>query len=40
MITDGLSEGELVVVPEGSPATVTESQSGRPGGGLMIPGGF
>ena len=39
-ITSGLDEEEQVAVPEGSPTTVTESQSGRPGGGLMIPGGF
>ena len=39
-ITSGLNEGEQVVVPEGSPTAVTESQSGRPGGGFMIPGGL
>jgi RND family efflux transporter MFP subunit len=36
-VTDGLSEGEEVVVPEGT-ATTTTNQFGPPGGGMMIPG--
>jgi len=39
-VTDGLNEDEQVAVPEGTPTTLTETQSGRPGGGLMIPRGF
>jgi multidrug efflux pump subunit AcrA (membrane-fusion protein) len=38
-VTDGLSEGEQVVVPEGTTTTsTTGEQDGFPGGGMMIPG--
>jgi multidrug efflux pump subunit AcrA (membrane-fusion protein) len=39
-ITDGLTEGEQVVVPEGTTTTSTETQFGRPGGNIIFPGGF
>ncbi len=39
-ITEGLTEGEQVVVPEGTTTISTENQFGRPGGSIMFPGGF
>jgi HlyD family secretion protein len=39
-ITDGLTEGEQVVVPKGSPTTVTQNQFTRPGAGMIFQGGF
>jgi len=36
-VTEGLSEGEQVVVPQGT-ATSTTTQQGRPPGGMKIPG--
>jgi hypothetical protein len=39
-ITDGLSEGEQVVVPEGTTTTTTQNQFQRPGGPMIIGGGF
>jgi HlyD family secretion protein len=39
-ITEGLSEGEEVIVPQGATytSTTTEQQEDSPGGGMMIPG--
>jgi multidrug efflux pump subunit AcrA (membrane-fusion protein) len=38
-VTDGLSEGEQVVVPQGTNTTsTTEPEGGFPNGGMMIPG--
>jgi RND family efflux transporter MFP subunit len=38
-VTEGLSEGELVVIPEGTATTTTtEQQGGFPDGGMVIPG--
>jgi HlyD family secretion protein len=37
-VTSGLSEGEEILVPEGTATTVTTTEQDRPGGGLMIPG--
>jgi len=37
-VTEGLSEGEQVVVPEGTAITETTTQQGGPPGGMMIPG--
>ena len=38
-VTDGLSEGEQVVVPQGTTGTsTTPQQEQRPPGGMMIPG--
>ena len=36
-LIEGLSEGEEVVVPQGTAATTT-TQQGSPGGGMFIPG--
>ena len=36
-VTEGLSEGEQVVVPQGTASTTTTQQGGPPGG-MMIPG--
>lgn len=38
-ITEGLSEGEQVVVPEGTSTTTTQDQFQRPSGGMILPGG-
>ncbi|MFC1971548.1 HlyD family efflux transporter periplasmic adaptor subunit, partial [Chloroflexota bacterium] len=37
-ITEGLSEGENVIVPQGTTNTSTTPQQGRPSGGMFIPG--
>ena len=37
-VTDGLSEGEQVVVTQGTTSTSTTPQQQRPGGGMFIPG--
>ncbi|MFC1893212.1 efflux RND transporter periplasmic adaptor subunit [Chloroflexota bacterium] len=37
-VTEGLSEGEQVVVPEGTATTTTTGQQGPQGGGMLIPG--
>ncbi|MFC1592918.1 HlyD family efflux transporter periplasmic adaptor subunit [Candidatus Omnitrophota bacterium] len=37
-VTEGLSEGENVIVPQGITNTSTTPQQGRPSGGMFIPG--
>jgi HlyD family secretion protein len=37
-VSEGLSEGEEVVVPEGTTITTTTNEFGRPGGGMFMPG--
>ena len=37
-VTDGLIEGEQVVVPQGTATTTTTPDEQRPAGGIMIPG--
>jgi multidrug efflux pump subunit AcrA (membrane-fusion protein) len=37
-VTDGLSEGEQVLVLEGTTTSTTEQEGGFPDGGMMIPG--
>ncbi|MGD9118864.1 MAG: hypothetical protein PVJ08_09095, partial [Dehalococcoidia bacterium] len=39
-ITDGLSEGEQVVVPEGTSTSGTQDQFQGQGGAIMFRGGF
>jgi multidrug efflux pump subunit AcrA (membrane-fusion protein) len=39
-ITEGLSEDEQVIVPEGTSTTTTEDRFQRPGGSVIIGGGF
>ncbi len=37
-VTEGLSEGEQVIVPQGTATTSTTSQQRQPSGGMFIPG--
>ena len=37
-VSEGLSEGEEVVVPEGTTVTTTTNEFGPPGGGMFMPG--